>query len=70
MCFKSKRSFRDRNSLKAPKVPSALSGPPLFSLLSTRSLKSAVKNHGSLEFGFSSASVSHPSLLLEWSGSP
>ena len=61
-CFKSKRSFVDKN------VPSALSGPPAFSLLSTISLKSPVKNQGSPDGGLRSEISFHTACLLDWSG--
>ena len=45
--FRSKRSFCDIKDLNTQNVPSALTRPPHFSLLSTISLKSPVRNQGS-----------------------
>ena len=51
-CLISNRSLLDKKVRNAQKVPSALSGPPEFSLLSVISLKSPVRNHGSSDAVF------------------
>lgn len=61
----SNRSSCERKELKAHKDPSDLSGPPFFSLFSTISLKSPIRNHASFALGCRSGRVFQTTSLFE-----